>query len=118
MGAQSTVIMPEPLRSIDSATFTGSFQAVGTPLANSSRIIKFINNSTVPVTISWDGINAHDFVPPTSFVLYDVSTNRGKPSPYLSIRQRTQFYVSGSAGSGLFYIVTLYAFTPTPTIPI
>lgn len=97
----------EALRSIDSATFTGSFQAVGTPLAHPSYICKLVNNSTVLVTVSIDGTTAIDVAPANSFWLYD----EGKvamSSHVPALPKGTQIYVSGSAGTGLVYLVTQY----------
>lgn len=98
---------PEVLRSIDSATFTGSYQALGSVLANPAVLVKFVNNSTVLVTVSWDGINDHDIYPGTSFSLYDVTTNSQREDG-INIPAGTQFYVKGAAGTGFFYLVDFY----------
>jgi len=105
IGIQAT---PDPLRSIDSSTFTGAYQAVGTPLGRNVRLVKFVNNSTVAVTISWDGVNDNDFVPAKSFSLYDITSDKVKDDGWF-ISTGTQFYVKGAAGVGLFYIVCLGA---------
>jgi len=96
------------MRSRDSATFTGSYQTLGSPLANSARIIKFVNDSDQDVTISYDGTNDHDIVLAGGFTLYDFTTNRSGPSP-LAVSTNTQFYVKGAAGTGLIYLVVFYA---------
>jgi len=100
-------IIPETIRSIDSATFTGSFQAIGTPLSYACCLIKFVNNSNSLVSISWDGVNTHDILPGNSFTLYDVcsdaGTNRG-----LYAAQGIQFWVSGLASTGLVYLVAFH----------
>jgi len=96
----------EPLRSIDSATFTGSYQLLGTPLNHPSYILKIINNSNVLITISIDGVVDVDVVPAGSFVLYDEDTS-GIPTPE-AIPQGTQFFVKGNAGAGSVYLVTQY----------
>lgn len=106
-GPLATKILPDAIRSIDSATFTGSYQAVGTKLTNPTRIIKFTNNSTVLVTVSWDGTNDHEILPAGSFVLLDVSSDR-ETSNIFEIGANTQFYVKGAAGTGLVYISTYY----------
>jgi len=94
----------ETLRSIDSATFTGSYQALGTPLANPSFVLKLVNNSTVLVTISINGTSDIDVAPAGSFWLYDeLKTQRLEAVP-----AGTQIYVKGSAGTGLVYLVTQY----------
>lgn len=105
---QSVTIFPEVLRSIDSATFTGSYQAVGAALANPARIIKFTNNSGVLVTLSWDGVNDHDVLPAGSFLLLDVSANK-QISQIFSIAVGVRFYVKGSASTGSVYISSYYA---------
>ncbi len=103
---QSSKITWETLRSRDSATFTGSFQTLGTPLQNPSAKCKLVNNSTVLVTISIDGTNAIDIAPAGSFWLYDESLYHMNSAPALPAG--TQFYVSGAAGTGSVYLVTQY----------
>lgn len=96
----------EKLRSIDSATFTGSYQALGTPLTNPSYILKLVNNSGVLITISIDGTNDYDVAPSDSFWLYDASKYAGQTVPF--IPAGTQIYVKGSASTGLVYLVNMY----------
>lgn len=93
------------LRSIDSATFTGSYQALGTKLTRASIIIKFVNSSGVAVTLSTDGVNDMDILPPNSFVVYDLTTNAPNDSPFQFLATNTQFYVKGNASTGLVYLV-------------
>lgn len=97
----------ETLRSIDSATFTGSYQNLGTPLANSGYIVKLVNNSTVLVTISTDGINDMDVAPASSFWLYDEG-KVGQVSAMPALPKGTQIQVKGSAGTGSVYLVVQY----------
>lgn len=110
--AYTTKIAWEPLRSIDSATFTGSYQAIGfsatplvaAPLQQASYILKLINNSTSLVTISIDGTNDIDVAPANSFWLYDEYkgiVREGLPAG-------TQIFVKGSAGTGSVYLVNQY----------
>ena len=100
----TTRIAWENIRSIDSATFTGSFQTLGTPLLFPSYKIKMVNNSTVLVTVSINGTDAIDVAPSNSFWLYDetVTTN------HEGLPKGTQIYVSGTAGTGLVYLVSQY----------
>jgi hypothetical protein len=104
-GIQAT---PDILRSIDSATFTGAYQAVGTPLTRPIRLIKFVNDSSVPVTVSWDGINDNDYIPANAFALYDLTANEVKQDGWF-IGEGTQFYVKGAGGVRLVYIVCIGA---------
>jgi hypothetical protein len=109
MGTFNVRITPDTLRSIDSATLSGSYQAVGTALTNPARIIKFTNNSTSFTTISWDGVNDHEVLPAGSFTLLDVSANK-EVQNYCEIAVGTTFYVKGSAGVGSVYVSVYYAF--------
>ena len=97
----------ETLRSRDSATFTGSYQTLGTPLSNPAYILKLVNNSTVLVTISIDGTTDIDIAPANSFWLYDES-KVGERGTFPAIPKGTQVYVKGSAGTGSVYLVSQY----------
>jgi|SRR5690349_4981725 len=107
MPALSTVLLPDTIRSIDSASFTGNYQTVGTPLSHGARIVKFTNLSNVTATLSWDGVNDNEVLPANSFVLIDVSGAR-ENSQYIEVQVGTQFYAKGSAGTGSFYISVYY----------
>lgn len=103
-------ILPEELRSFDSVEFDGTFLPIGSPLEHPSCLVKFINNSNVLVTISWNGVTSHDIMPSNFFTLYDINTNAGTERG-LYIGQGTQFYVSGAAGggnAGLVYLTSFY----------
>jgi len=98
----------EAIRSIDSATFTGSYQALGTATTNPSAIVKIVNNSNKDVTVSINGTSDHDFVPTGGFTLYDCTANLPHGTDAIFLPSGTQFYVKGSAGTGLVYLVVLY----------
>lgn len=102
-------IAPETLRSIDSATFTGAYQAVGTPLLHTARVVIFTNGSLVPVTVSWDGINPHEHVLAGESVPLNVTSNHGIEGRF-EVPLGTQFYVLGTASTGLFTISVYYAY--------
>ena len=107
MSSLQTRVSYEALRSIDSATFTGAYQALGTPLSHNCFLVKLVNNSTVPVTVSVDGVTDHDIFPFGSFSLYDYQANRTREAG-LTIPKNTQYYVKGAAGTGSVYIVAQY----------
>lgn len=120
MGANSIRILPEPLRSRDSATFTGSYQTLGTPITNPSKIMKVTNNSAVLVTLSWDGISDHEILPSGSFILLDFTSNAGVAG-LLVAAANTQFYIKGTASTGSVYLSTYHAtqlgIPAGPTLP-
>ena len=118
MGQQSTVIYPEALKSIASSGISSSYQAIGAATTHQARIIKLLNNSTQDVTVSWDGINDHDYVPANSFALYDFTTNRSTDSPLIVAQTGTNLFVKGTAGTGSVYLVVFYGNTVQITPPL
>ncbi len=94
----------EPLRTLDSATLSGGYLAVGTALAFPSYILKMVNNSNVLVTVSIDGSTDIDVLPANSFWLYD----EDKTQSHEGMPIGTQIFVKGSAGTGLIYLVSQY----------
>jgi hypothetical protein len=109
--AYTNQLQYEQLRSIDSSTFTGDYQVIGDPLLHPASVIKFVNNSTVFVTISVDGVNDYDIIPVNSFVLYDVTSNTpSQASNGVFVPQGRQYYVKGSAGTGLVYLVVQFIY--------
>lgn len=108
MSSLSVRVSYEALRSINSATFTGNYQALGTPLSHNPFLIKLVNSSTVPVTVSVNGSTDHDICPAGSFFLYDEGANSSREGG-LTVSKGTQVYVKGAAGVGSVYLVVQYA---------
>lgn len=101
-------LLPEAMRSINSASFTGSYQAIGSVLQFPSRLLLFVNNSGVNVTISWDGTNdAFVLLPGAGFAI-DENANAVSTCVY-ETAAGTQFYAKGSASTGLVYLSSFYA---------
>jgi hypothetical protein len=97
------------LSSIDSATFTGSYQLL-TTTTQPGALIKFVNNSTVDVTFSTDGTHDNDFIPKASFCIYDFGSDAQgvSTSERMALSASSQIWVKGSAGTGLFYFVLIF----------
>lgn len=102
-------ILPDPLRSINSAAFTGVYQAIGAPLDRPIRYFSFANHSNVAITISWDGVHDHDFLLadsqnflPITFLQSNVQGSQG-----IYVAKGTQFYVKGAAGVGSVYLTCI-----------
>lgn len=107
MSSSSQELFPDTLRTIDSVTFTGQYQLVGSILSFPIRILKIYNDSSIAITISWDGTNDHDFLPSKGFTLLDVSTNR-EVTHILEISKGIGIYVKAAAGTGLIYLSAWY----------
>lgn len=117
MSGQSTVLKWDTLRSLSSASVSGTYATIGTAISFPARIIKIINDSNQAVTISVDGTNDFDYVPAGGFFLYDCGTNRGNASPEMVIQKGTQFFAKGTAGTGTVALVVLYAYTSQSGLP-
>jgi|SRR5271157_2546071 len=97
-----------PMQSVDTSTLAGSYVILGSVLPHNAYLVKIVNGSDVPVTVSTDGVIDMDIVPPNSFVLYDICTNASREGG-LTMPKGTQFWISGIMGSGSVYLVTQYA---------
>lgn len=107
--ATKNIILPIPLKSIDSSTFTGSYQIVNTGgLAKPCSILTIINNSTKDVTVSYDGITDHDFVPTLNTRQIPAQAAHQPNSQTSLFAQGTVVYVKGTAGTGLVYLSGYY----------
>ena len=98
-----------PLKSIDSSTFTGSYQLIyssGTP--NACFLLSIINNSNKDITISYDGTNDHDFVQTLKTRDLPVQTNSQPNNKVALFASGTKVWVKGAAGSGSVYLAGYY----------
>lgn len=100
-----------PMTSIDSATFTGAYQAINpNGLPNSCFEIKIVNNSTKDITVSYDGVTAHDYIPTISGSRSVFQENAGPASFIANMAQGTIVYVkSSTTGTGLVYLTGYYS---------
>ena len=104
--AVKNVVQAIPLTSFDTASLTTSFQVLNsTGLAFPCFLIRLVNNSDKDITISYNGVDAMEFVPKTSSLQLDFQTN-SQPNNKVAIFPKGQkIYVKGaSAGTGLIYL--------------
>ncbi|HEC66599.1 MAG TPA: hypothetical protein ENI23_15090 [bacterium] len=100
-------MIPFILKTIDATTFDGTLLPVGSPTTKLLRMIRFINNTDQDVTISWDGVDVagHDFFPSLTSLTLDVTANKTDTQGYF-VAVGTQFFVSATVGTGIFYIAS------------
>jgi hypothetical protein len=105
MAAVKNIVQAIPLTSITSASVTGSYAAINsTGLPNACFMIEIINNSTMDVTVSYDGTNDHEFVPTLTTTKLEFQTN-SQPGNYLAnLALGTKVYVKGTAGTGSVFL--------------
>lgn len=109
MSKLSIRLTSEELRSIDSASINGTLQIVGSTFTKPIILLKLVNDSDTAVTVSYDGVTDHDYVPANGFALYDANANRYRDNGGMQFDVGSGVYVRGSAGTGNFYVVTFYA---------
>lgn len=107
MSGHNIRLLPSVLQSTAGA-FTGIYQKLGSPLENPPRIMKFTNNSTVDLLVSWDGDNDHEILPAGSFLLLDIAANKQEINT-LYVAAGTQFWIKGTGGAGSVYLSVYYA---------
>lgn len=95
---------------------TSTYYAVGGALLYPSYKLKMVNNSTVTVTVSIDGVNDYDVCPAGSFWLYDETQATITTATAPACPAGTQIYVKPIAGStlpgtGSIYLVSQYLVT-------
>lgn len=91
------------------SNLTNAYQAVGSTLAQSARIVKFKNLTNRTVDISTDGSTDMDVIAGNSGDVTDCSASHNSHEAVM-IPKGTQFYVKAAAGAGTgtFSIVVMY----------
>lgn len=107
--AKSVVLEYAEMAIFDSSTLNGSFQAIGSPLAQPGLIVKMVNNSDADVIVSTDGTTDNDICVAGGFWLYDCAANK-QAGPTMAAPVGRQYYISGTAGmGGNIYLVVQHA---------
>lgn len=103
-------VLPIALSSIDSATFTGSYQLLSATAGIPSPVfyLKIVNNSNIGVTVSYDGTTDHDFVRAGSDAPLNIQSNNSPNNHSAILKQYTKVYVKAAAGAGLVYLSGWY----------
>lgn len=99
-----------PMAVFDSSTLTGTYASMNsTGFADDIKILKMYNGASVAVTISYDGVTDHDFLPVGATVIIDLQTNHSDFSSYgagtLYGRKGQIIFGKGTAGTGNIYII-------------
>lgn len=103
----------DTIRSKAAASITGSYSAVGTPLAQNWREFRLVNNTDGDLMFSANGTTDNFFLPAHTYLLWDLSTNAPpiNETDTFVLAINTQFYVKTvtSATTGSVYIEGIYA---------
>lgn len=108
------------LRSIANGSIsTMAYTAVGTAIALEISMFRITNTTDSDQYISTDGSTDMLYVPASSFVLYDISSNRSINQSFY-VAGNTQFYVkaAGSMTKGGVFIESISPNIQTPALPL
>lgn len=88
---------------------TSSYQAVITGgLPFPLMMMKLTNNSNEDITISYNGITAHEYIPAMTQAIFDFQSNAGGGNNEAKVAAATNIYVKGTSGTGNFYVSGWY----------
>lgn len=99
-----------PLTTVDTSTLGASYTALnGSGFEDDIKILKIISLATQGITISYDGVEDHDFYPAGASFLLDLQTNHSNNSAYSSGTYRGRkgqiIYGKGAGNTGNLYII-------------
>jgi hypothetical protein len=108
--AVKNIVKAIPLSSIDSATFTGSYQLLSATagIPNACFMLRVVNNCNKDITISYDGTNNHDFIPTMTSENLGVQQNSQPNNFIANFSQGQKVWIKGDAGTGLVYLAGYY----------
>lgn len=106
--AQNTV-KPLLLGSFASASVTANFAAVnGLGFAHPPFFIRIVNASNTAVTVSYNGVDDHEYVPANSVFELPSQANAQPNAQVALFPKNTVVYVKGTAGVGTIYVSGYY----------
>ena len=103
-------LYPETIRSLAFGSISGTYAAVGTALANPSRILIIQNFTDQQMFFSFDGTNNHLTLPSGGQIVLDFTANKTVTGGAAYLREGLIVYVKqvSAPGSGSVYVSTFY----------
>ena len=114
MVSETMSVQAVPKAEFDPSTLTGSFAVMnGSGFAAPLKIWKLWNGSTtVPIEISFDGVNAHDYIPPLGTLIVDFQAGHADSPSYGSgtwnVRQYQQIWGRTAANPTYLQMIGYY----------
>jgi len=102
--AQNSV-KPLLLASFNSAGMTGNYQvANGLGFAHAPFLVRIINASNAAVTVSFNGVDDHDFIPANSVLVLPTQSESQPKAQVALFPKNTKVFLKGAAGVGIIYV--------------
>jgi len=106
--AQNSV-KPFILSSLLSSAITAQYAALnGTGFSQAPFFIRIINASNMAITISYNGVDDHEYVPANSVFELPSQTNSQPNAQVALFPKYTVVYIKGTAGTGTVYLSGYY----------
>jgi len=103
----SNKILAQTIQTFDSSTLNMNLQLAAT-LSFPARLLRIINESNVPVIISYDGVHGHDVVLATSTTQIPFADLNFSSNYSAAMAANTNIYVTGAAGMGSIIFAAYY----------
>jgi len=97
------------LTSKNTTGLTGGYDIVNSGLSEACFLLRIINDSNRDVTISYDGVTAHDYVTAGSNMEINAQANSSLPGNSALFKKGLPVYVLGTAGTGFIYVAGYYS---------
>jgi len=92
------------------SSITSSYTLLAGPYSGPTRLWEFDNMTNGSLLISFDGVNNHKFLAPTSGKIYDICSNRSPNAMLETVYQQIYVKYTGTTpSSGDLYIARTYA---------
>lgn len=106
--AQNSV-KPLVLTNISSTTVGGTYAAINASgFEHAPFFIRIINHSDKDITVSYNGVDDHEFVITGSVFELSSQTNSQPNAQVALLPKKTVVYVKGTAGTGTIYLSGYY----------
>jgi len=94
-----------PLTSLESTGITGTYAPINaTGLPQACWKLRITNDTDEDVTLSYDGINDHEYLPTTD-ILEIYAGSQGQPNNHLcNFAKGTVIWAKGTTGTGFLYL--------------
>jgi hypothetical protein len=98
-----------PLATFNAAALVAGYTSVNSPgFLKPIFFMRIVNASNSPVTISFDGVTDHEYLPINGEFNFAVQQNAQPNSQLALISAYTQVYVKGAAGVGFITVSGYY----------
>lgn len=97
------------LESLDTSTLSGAYKPISAAgLPQACFLLRITNAATKALTISFDGVTDHEYIPSGTSITLEVQTNN-QPNNRVALWAKNQvIYVNGTASTGNVYVSGYY----------